>query len=96
MIGGLTAETEFITDNSKDPGIAYVKNPVINCQSELSLARKKEQKQFAKQNELKLEKFVTMPVRYVERENFLIAEANDLAREKSPSDGVIRTQQELL
>lgn len=37
-----------------------------------------------------------MPVRYVERENFLIAEANDLVREKSPSDGVIRTQQQLL
>jgi len=41
---------------------------------------------------LKLEKFVTMPVRYVERENFLIAEANDLAREKSPTDGIVRTQ----
>ena len=41
---------------------------------------------------MKLEKFVTMPVRYVERENFLIAEANDLAREKSPTDGIVRTQ----
>jgi hypothetical protein len=37
-----------------------------------------------------------MPVRYVERENFLIAEANDLVREKSPSDGVVRTRQQLL
>ena len=41
LIAGLTAETQFITDNSKDPGVTYVKKPVPNCQSELNLARKK-------------------------------------------------------
>ncbi len=46
--GGLTADTQYITDKSKDPGVTYVKDPIHNCQSELNLARKKEQKEFAK------------------------------------------------
>jgi len=41
------------------------------------MARKKQQKEDAKQSERRLEKHVTMPMRYIERENFIIADPND-------------------
>lgn len=89
---GLTAETCHIKDTSKDPGVTFVKSPVVNCQSELNLVRKKQQKEDAKKSEARQENFITMPSRYIERENFIIAEANDQVRERSPApEGVVRT-----
>ena len=94
-MAGLTADPTSIKDSSNDPGVSYVKNPSINCRIELNLLRQKMKKEEAKKSESLMDQFVNQQTRYVERENLLIAEANDINK-NAVVDDKLRTQTQLL